>query len=449
MDNLSIIIPVKRGDSAWMGLVTDLLSYTFQFEILVVSEEDLSINLSDPRIKYIHSKEGRARQQNNGVLQSTKTFLWFLHADSQISKNSFATIASLFKKNPAAMFYFDLKFLSDGPQLMAINSLGVKWRSQILKMPFGDQGFFMAKKTFFSMGAFDESAKYGEDHLLIWKAHQRNIPVLPCHDRLLTSARKYKKSGWLKTTSKHLYLTYKQAAPEWIKLLKLKNKKRPTTAVAIFVKTPGVSTVKSRLASSTGVEKAEEFFHLSLKATEEFVIEAMKKSHGEIEAFWAVAETQTLQHPLWDFFQTIPQGTGDLGDRLFHVYSKLIKNHDRVFLIGADLPHLGFNTLLKAHQTAMSHDQFIIGETDDGGFYLFGGKKPIERTVWNSITYSSDQTSEELKTALGKENFIFLDKNFDIDFVEDLKRLSDLKNDNLLPKQKKIVEWAKINTTRP
>jgi hypothetical protein len=66
---------------------------------------------------------------------------------------------------------------------------------------------------------------YGEDHVFVWKARQHGITEKPICDTLYTSARKYKKDGWLKTTFMHQYLWIKQAWPEWV-ILRKKQKKR-------------------------------------------------------------------------------------------------------------------------------------------------------------------------------------------------------------------------------
>ncbi|MDD4973067.1 MAG: DUF2064 domain-containing protein [Bacteriovorax sp.] len=445
MNDLSIIIPVKSQENSWQDLVTELLSHQGDFEIIVVGPDLENKKSDNPRVRFEFSKLGRAHQQNRGAQIATKSFIWFLHADSRLSNRPLQKIEEKLKEKPEAIFFFDLNFLSDGPRLMILNTLGAYWRSHLLKMPFGDQGFFMARKTFFSLGLFDENALYGEDHLLVWKAHQRRIEVLPAYAELFTSARKYRNFGWVMTTSRHIILTYKQAIPQWLTYLRSRKKKKFSTAIAIFVKTPGVSPVKSRLAADIGKEKAEEFFNLSIKATEAVVMEAIKKSEGKIEAYWAVAEKETLHHPLWNSFNTIYQGHGELGERLATVYSKLQKKHKRVFLIGADLPHLNYKTLLRAQYKLNSSSGFVLGETQDGGFYLFGGRGIIERAIWTSIPYSSEQTSSELRKKLGEKNINFLEKNFDIDYKEDLMKLLTIGDENLLPEQINVLNWLRKN----
>lgn len=443
MNDLSIIIPVKTGDNTWKNLVADLTSSNADFEVILVGPDFVNLESDDPRIRYAYCKQGRALQQNYGASVATRSNLWFLHADSRLSNRSLQKIEENLKNFPEAIFFFDLNFLPDGPRIMFLNAIGAYWRSHLLKMPFGDQGFFMKRKTFFSLGMFNETAKYGEDHLFIWRARQRGVEVLPAYAELFTSSRKYKNIGWLTTTVKHVILTYQQAFPELIKLLQTRNKKRWTSAIAIFVKTPDVSEVKSRLAASIGEQNAIHFYELSLKATQAAVMEAIKKSEGKLEAYWAVAEKDQMEHPLWNGFKVIPQGNGDLGERLATIYSKLQQKHRKVFLIGADSPHMNYKILLKAEFKLISRSSYILGETEDGGFYLFGARGIIERANWKTIPYSTENTSAILTEQFGKSRAIFLEKNFDIDYLEDLLKLADYPTDDLLPEQIAVIEWAK------
>ena len=121
-------------------------------------------------------------------------------------------------RDPGALHYFDLAFSGDGPPLMRLNERGVWVRSHLLGMPFGDQGFCLRRDVFFGLGGFPEDVPYGEDHLLVWRARQAGVPLRCAPATLLTSARKYGERGWLRTTARHVYLTYRQALPEAARL---------------------------------------------------------------------------------------------------------------------------------------------------------------------------------------------------------------------------------------
>ena len=224
---LSVIIPIGKEDQSWKRLLPDLAALSPDDEIIFVSSEsnlsDFAAELEKVQIKTpfrsIQSSQGRARQLNLGAKDATREILWFLHCDSRISSLGIRKLKDSISRIPNQILFFDLKFLNDGPGLTSINEVGAWFRSRLLRLPFGDQGFCMSKTTFTNLGGFNEKAAYGEDHLLIWKAHQIGISIKCIGSGLKTSARKYTKLGWSKTTTQHVTLTLRQAFPELIRLI--------------------------------------------------------------------------------------------------------------------------------------------------------------------------------------------------------------------------------------
>ena len=224
---ISVIIPVGNKDEAWKSLLPDLCSLDYDDEIIFVSpdpgEPELADVLASVGIgvpcRWIRSSLGRAKQLNLGAKEAANEILWFLHCDSGISSAGVKNLKRSILKNANQILFFNLEFLNDGPRLISVNEIGAWIRSRVLRLPFGDQGFCMSKSTFTGLSGFDELAPYGEDHLLIWKAHQNGIPIKCVGSGLKTSARKYTHQGWSKTTARHVILTFRQALPELIHLL--------------------------------------------------------------------------------------------------------------------------------------------------------------------------------------------------------------------------------------
>ena len=106
MNNLSIIIPVKSNDDAWKGLLDELLIQPGSFEIIMVGPDFQNMISENPKVQYVFSKQGRAHQQNVGAQASTKSFLWFLHADSRLSNRSLQKIEEKLKGKPDSIFFF-------------------------------------------------------------------------------------------------------------------------------------------------------------------------------------------------------------------------------------------------------------------------------------------------------------------------------------------------------
>lgn len=214
---LAIIVPIASAQEDFSNLVGDLTPLHGKADFLLVGPEEP--NERAPFLQWISSPRGRARQMNTGARSAKKRFLWFLHADSRVPIETLTALERSLNQYPGALHYFDLEF-HGGPLLMKINTFGVWFRSHWLKIPFGDQGFVIERTLFEKIGGFDESAPYGEDHLWVWKLRRAGISLHCVGASLSTSARKYTRNGWLATTGNHLKLTFRQAIPEAIKMVR-------------------------------------------------------------------------------------------------------------------------------------------------------------------------------------------------------------------------------------
>lgn len=229
-NSISVIIPVAEGDNSWKEILPDLKFLSDSDEIILVATGSLAeefsvvingLDISCPCsvIKNVN-RSGRAKQLNDGAKAAKNDFLWFLHADTKLNSTAFHKLIIAIRRYPKSLHFFNLSFLKDGPSLIFINSFGAWFRSRLLRLPFGDQGFCVDRTLFFYLGCFDEDASYGEDHLFVWKAHQKKIDLNCVGASIKTSARKYKKIGWWAVTTKHIQLTFLQAIPEFLFLIK-------------------------------------------------------------------------------------------------------------------------------------------------------------------------------------------------------------------------------------
>lgn len=196
-----------------------------------------------------------------------------------------------------------------------------------------------------------------------------------------------------------------------------------TAALAIFVKTPGLSPVKTRLAAGIGTPAALRFHQLAAAAT----AEVARACEPWLTPYWAIAEAGAAAVAAWPDFAPQHQGQGGLGERLHTVYSDLQARHEQVLLIGADAPQLT-RTLLQRALAVLDDPRFpfVIGDASDGGFWLFGGRAAIPRDVWTSVRYSQGQTASDLRQHLlphgSVGNVACLN---DVDSVADLAALRD------------------------
>ena len=286
---------------------------------------------------------------------------------------------------------------------------------------------------------------YGEDHLFVWRALQEGIPVKSTGSVMFTSARKYSRNGWYKITSLHLYLWLKQAFPQFVILLRKRFFMK--CAIAVFAKTPGLSPVKTRLAAGVGKADAEEFYRLSISAVTEIVTAACEQSNGRLVPYWALAEEEAIDLPVWGAFRSLWTGDGGLGQRLAQVFNRLFEDHDMVLLMGTDSPQLSPDVILNACNLAEAKPgKCIIGPANDGGFYLFATTHPVESDIWTTVSYSVDTTFSQLSELLechGSE-VVQLESRIDVDDLQSLEILEDElrgRSSILLSAQKQLLNW--------
>ncbi|MEO0490404.1 MAG: glycosyltransferase, partial [Cyanobacteria bacterium J06659_2] len=75
---------------------------------------------------------------------------------------------------------------------------GVRWRSHLFQLPYGDQGLFMKRKVFDTVGGFPD-LPIMEDFELIQQL-RRNGRVAIAPASVITSGRRWETLGVLKTT---------------------------------------------------------------------------------------------------------------------------------------------------------------------------------------------------------------------------------------------------------
>jgi len=220
------------------------------------------------------------------------------------------------------------------------------------------------------------------------------------------------------------------------------------SAIVVFVKTPGFSPIKTRLAASIGQFEAEFFYKLAVATLAE-TLNKLKKTRPNLEVFWAVAEQQALGQELWQGFPCIVQGEGSLGQRLEHVYQEMIDSFDSVILIGADSPHLDpqvleFSLTVLDNAEQLTKGNFVVGPARDGGFYLFGSSLKLSTKFWQQIRYETETAGSDLVQAcLGLGQLEILEPELDVDTKEDLELLAQIlarRCKNSLG-QKALLDW--------
>ena len=212
---ISIIIPMAGPAEPVSPLLRDLQRRSFSNDIILSGPPTIAqLHPSTDDIRIVTTAPAsRPTSMNVGAKAAQNQWLWFLHADSRLPDN-LDELPARIETDTGALWWFNLRF-HDGPRQMAVNTLGVWFRSHWLGCPFGDQGFLISRRLFLALGGFPQHHPYGEDHVFTWQCRRSGIALRCTGLTLHTSARRYREGGWAATTGKHLQLWARQAWQQW------------------------------------------------------------------------------------------------------------------------------------------------------------------------------------------------------------------------------------------
>jgi uncharacterized protein len=204
LPTVSLVIPVLFDAEAASALLGTLPSSPSVEIIVVDGAADLrlqSIVAAHGRATLHRTDAGRARQMNAGVAAATGEWLLFLHADSTLPAGWLAAIAALDDDVIGGWFGFAL----DDPawQARVIERL-TAWRVKHFQLPYGDQGLFVRRRVFHTLGGFRDVPLMEDVEFVTRLVRVGRVVELPL--QLTTSARRWRREGWFRRSTKNLLL---------------------------------------------------------------------------------------------------------------------------------------------------------------------------------------------------------------------------------------------------
>ena len=154
----------------------------------------------------------------------------------------------------------------------------------------------------------------------------------------------------------------------------------------MFVKAPQPGLVKTRIARTAGAARACEVYR-------EMVTTILGRigSIRNAQLRFAPDEAEGEITPwLRDKWTAVPQGVGDLGERLQRAFVDSFANGaERVVIIGSDCPQVRTADIRTAWKELKSSD-LVVGPAVDGGYWLIGLRAP-QPELFRAIEWSSDR----------------------------------------------------------
>lgn len=214
-------------------------------------------------------------------------------------------------------------------------------------------------------------------------------------------------------------------------------------SIAIFVKTPGHSPLKTRLAATIGEPAARSWYERA--AATVAAVARTAATAADAVVYFAVAEPDALAADFWADAPCLAQGDGGLGARMGRVHAELVRRHGAGLLLGADAPQLAVGALADALAwCAAPEPRQALGPATDGGFWLYAGNRAVPLATWESVPYSRADTGARFRTAFAPHGALrTLPALTDVDDESDLAALRrELAAQNApLPEQRALGVW--------
>jgi uncharacterized protein len=210
-------------------------------------------------------------------------------------------------------------------------------------------------------------------------------------------------------------------------------------ALIIFIKNPIKGQVKTRIARTTGDERALEIYLELSKITRE---NAVILRGVDVYLFYSDFINYEDEWSNNHFKKEVQTGS-DLGERMLNAFNLVLKKHNFACIIGSDCPTLSVEILQNSFEK-LTHFDTVLGPSTDGGYYLLGIKnkekstrndgfnlkKALKCLFYDMVWSTSDVLQNTLKRIKQNNQTVFLLPEL-TDIDEETDWLLFQKTDNL------------------
>ena len=174
--------------------------------------------------------------------------------------------------------------------------------------------------------------------------------------------------------------------------------------------------MKTRLIPVLRAAESAELYEALLLDT----VEVAESCARTVVAFTPSGGRRALERLLGGHRRLVPQGPGDLGERLGRVFEVLCGRGQPALVVGSDCPALTAARIRTAADR-LRHADVVIGPALDGGYYLIGLRRPRPELFagirWGTASVLADTLSRAREADLRVE---LLEPARDLDTPEDL-----------------------------
>jgi rSAM/selenodomain-associated transferase 2 len=203
--SLSVIIPTWNAAGSLPQTLAILHAASIVSEVIVAdgaSSDGTAAHARSVGARVIAAPRGRGSQLAAGAAAAVGDWLLFLHADCRPQPGWDAAAAAFLAAPEGARRagYFDFVLDDEAPAARRLERI-VAWRCRALGLPYGDQGVLIARTLYDTVGGI-RPLPLMEDVDLVRRLGRRRLARIGA--RCLTSARRYRRDGYLRRPLRNL-----------------------------------------------------------------------------------------------------------------------------------------------------------------------------------------------------------------------------------------------------
>ncbi|MBE9537245.1 MAG: TIGR04283 family arsenosugar biosynthesis glycosyltransferase [Proteobacteria bacterium] len=203
---ISVIIPTLNEEKTLQATIDSARAEAVEIIVSDGGSEDATLEIAEKQADMVISAaSGRGEQMNVGAAAARGEALLFLHADTLLPEGWVEEVVEILKDGRVSCGAFRFALPEKSAALGFISAM-VNLRSKWLNMPYGDQAIFMRRKDFEALGGF-KAFPIMEDVELVRRLRKKGRLKIT-NRAVVTSARRWRKEGWLWTTLRNQILLY-------------------------------------------------------------------------------------------------------------------------------------------------------------------------------------------------------------------------------------------------
>lgn len=191
-------------------------------------------------------------------------------------------------------------------------------------------------------------------------------------------------------------------------------------AVGLFIKSPRVGAVKTRLGRSIGMRNAAEFYVVCVG----WMLYRLDRERMETILFYTPGEDETRIRDLFGLpsrCTMVAQEGRDLGERMYNGLCWLAREATGApVILGSDVPDLPLKYVRRTGRILNRRD-LVVGPARDGGYYLIATRDP-RRELFEGMEWSQSNVLEETlsRARRARLSTYLLPRWRDVDTLRDL-----------------------------